>query len=662
MFDFVFSDTSFVIHCGAHKTATTYMQAYLHSNRYELARKGIIYIDYMQFRKKILNRLQNKSSDSLFIRSTLVELVVPLLFCKPIKVIIFDENLVRPGKYFWSDKKYLSRAFACHKDGFDLGRLRQLVVALKGKPVALVYCIRDIKSYIQSLYCEMIKWAHFEEFESYIKQLMDERKSISWEFICTELRDLCASQNLQDPIIVSFEGIQNDIISFLNFLVQTHQDINLREFENYNIMLPESVVRASPSKEAIALSFQSLKYNNRKSAQKLYKKLVFSSYGSSKFEPFSDEKFSNFVSFISDLCELNKASLVTYQPIGGKYSDADSFAKSVSTFESLSESVSTHVNRMAFLSENTSDDSCSVPSNVLWSTLSCFEHYGNLEDYVDFEFNRSRHGFVKEKGISAMLRIKNEEYNIKQVLLDCLKIFDEIVVIGNNSSDNTLSIVADVQLDMPEAAGNIKVYSYPFDVARCGLDNYLCPEDSVHSLSCFYNFWLSKCRFGYVFKWDGDMFLPNDMVSNFKAFKAKVLDLSSFSTSNSAVFGRAIGVTVYKGHNEKFYLKSGDTQGEVRLFENRSDVRFVKDILWEKLFFPYPPKNISSDEPVFVELKDVSKNEFSHWKPGVLGMGVRARKELNNLILISQLTSQGQEPTDDELGRYGFEEYSGFFN
>ena len=42
LFEFIFDDTEFVIHCGAHKTATTYMQACLNENRYELAMNGII--------------------------------------------------------------------------------------------------------------------------------------------------------------------------------------------------------------------------------------------------------------------------------------------------------------------------------------------------------------------------------------------------------------------------------------------------------------------------------------------------------------------------------------------------------------------------------------------------------------------------------------------
>ena len=96
---------------------------------------------------------------------------------------------------------------------------------------------------------------------------MDELKYISWEYICTELSNLCASQDLEEPVIVSYEQIKDDIMSFIRFLVQSPQDITLRDFESFNFLLSESVVRASPSKEAVTLAFQSLRHKNRRSAQ-----------------------------------------------------------------------------------------------------------------------------------------------------------------------------------------------------------------------------------------------------------------------------------------------------------------------------------------------------------------------------------------------------------
>ena len=50
IFNYIFSDTEFIIHLGAHKTATTYIQHILKANKYDLAIKGII-IDLDEFRE-----------------------------------------------------------------------------------------------------------------------------------------------------------------------------------------------------------------------------------------------------------------------------------------------------------------------------------------------------------------------------------------------------------------------------------------------------------------------------------------------------------------------------------------------------------------------------------------------------------------------------------
>ena len=127
--------------------------------------------------------------------------------------------------------------------------------------------------------------------------------------------------------------------------------------------------------------------------------------------------------------------------------------------------------------------------------------------------------------------------------------------------------------------------------------------------------------------------------------------------SLSTVFGVPLGITVFRGHNGKNYFKASEVEAEPRLFENRSDVRFVKDILWERLFSSPSVKTIRSNQPLFVELKDVGQDEFSHWKIGGLGMGPRKRRELENFTQISRLTSQASNPSEEELEYLGFREY-----
>ena len=656
LFDCIFDKTEFVIHCGAHKTATTYMQACLNENRYELAINGIIYVDYYQFRSQILSGLQNNSLDIKAIRSKLVQLVMPLLFRKPIKIIIFDENLVAPGQDFWNHQK-LENTFACFKDGYNFKLLHQLISALKGFKVSLFYCIRDFSDYIPSRYCEQIKWQYFLEFDKYIEGMIVQKNDISWAYVCRGLTSLCESFGLGRPTIVSFESIRGDIFSFLKHLTQCPPDSVFSKLKDSDIVFPDSFIRSSPSSEAIDLAFQANSQGNQKFAQKLYKKLVSEGYGSSKYVPLKEGKFSDFCLFLDQAYESNVSSLVTYKPNVTPNSIDSDHRFAHRSFESLSDFISPHERNINRLADNPSDDSNQHSSNALWQSLECVDAYKNAENQNKYNFTRLRFGFKRKKGVSAMLRLKNEEANIKSVLISCLKVFDEIVIIDNNSTDETMNIVASVRDIQSSYAEKIKTFAYPFDIARCGQENYECAENSVHSLAFFYNYCLSLCEFSHVFKWDGDMILPDHMVNSFQAFKNRLFKKDALCTPLSTVFGVPLGITVFRGHNGKNYFKASEVEAEPRLFENRSDVRFVKDILWERLFSSPLVKTIRSNQPLFVELKDVGQDEFSHWKIGGLGMGPRKRRELENFMQISRLTSQASNSSEEELEVLGFCEY-----
>ncbi len=661
MFDSFLCDTSFLIYAGAHKTATTFLQSCLQNHRYQLACNGVIYINYFEFRQALMNkstRVLSKGSDEE-IKACLMKLIMPLLFCKPKKVIIFDENLANSsGKSL--KPEFLHESFACTKNGLSLFFLKRLLSVLPTKDTSIVYCIRDLSDYIASRYCEKIKWGYLARFDDYVEKFYDNSEDATWKYTCEKLQNLCHSFKLKDPVIVSFEDIKDDLSGYLNFLVDCYTGSELNRLEDFDFCLPSSPLRSSPTSEAIDFVFEDLRNISTKSSQNLYKKLVLSEYGSSKYMPLSLDKYSFLREKLNKTYSTDLSSFVNFR--------STSIAKSFTsrqfiletTFESLCDPVSSCVKSLYSQFENPSNDSDFISNEVkpIWSGLNCFDAFSNLEGDTSFAFKRLHFGFVREKGISAMLRVKNEELNIELVLLNCLKVFDEVVVIDNNSDDSTLAVVAKVRAMTPSCANKIRVYSYPFNVARCGQDNFDCPENSVHSLAFFYNYCLSLCRYSYIFKWDGDMLMPDHMVDEFNIFKKKVIQ-SGFhsSTSSSSVFGVPLGITVFKGHNGKYYRKPAEREAEPRLFENRSDVRFVKDILWEKLFFPHSICTVSSDKPVFIEFKDVGQDEFSHWKIGGLGMGPRKRRELQNFKQVSRLTFGGRTPAIEELKTLGFEEY-----
>jgi len=260
-------------------------------------------------------------------------------------------------------------------------------------------------------------------------------------------------------------------------------------------------------------------------------------------------------------------------------------------------------------------------------------------------------------GISAMIRVKNEGLNIYNVLSSIKNCFDEIIVIDNNSSDNTIPEINRAAKDFPLLKTKLKVHHYKFEIAKCGIDNFREPQNSPNSLASFYNYSLKKCNFSKVCKWDGDMFLPRSMEKSFQNFIQKVLTTDA-SSEDSTVFGVMKGVTVYKGSNGKFYCRPSASEREARIFDNSPGVYFVKEILWEQLFSLHHIERVISEDLTFVEFKDTSTNEFSHWSIAAsLGMSPRKSKELRDFNLIKEITQyKNSKELDRALLAHGFQE------
>ena len=211
-----------------------------------------------------------------------------------------------------------------------------------------------------------------------------------------------------------------------------------------------------------------------------------------------------------------------------------------------------------------------------------------------------------------MLRIKNEEMNIKNVLLGIVSVFDEIILVDNNSTDQTLAIVKQLKEDNEDFKDKLKIYNYPFPVAKCGIDNFKTHPGSINSLAYFYNYALSKCNFSHVMKWDGDMLLPLFLKDDFKNYIYKLIN------DKNPVLGIPKGLTVYKGFDGKYYYRANSFEEEIRIFNNYSANTFEKDILWERFQNRVESQLVSSGKNVFIEYKDVTKNEFHIGMQGIL--------------------------------------------
>ena len=130
------------------------------------------------------------------------------------------------------------------------------------------------------------------------------------------------------------------------------------------------------------------------------------------------------------------------------------------------------------------------------------------------------------------------------------------------------------------------------------------------------------------------------------------------SSDESTVFGVMKGMTVYKGVNGKFYRRHSVFEKEARIFDNCPGVFFIKEILWEQLYSLHKIERITSDDITFVEFKDTSVNEFSHWSiESSLGMSPRKSKELRDFNLIKQITNnKNLKEMNNSLASHGYQE------
>ena len=126
------------------------------------------------------------------------------------------------------------------------------------------------------------------------------------------------------------------------------------------------------------------------------------------------------------------------------------------------------------------------------------------------EYNIAEDWYKKRApGISAMIRIYNEEQWIGPCLESILPFFDEIVITVY-CTDRTKEIAKSFKSD------KIKIYDYPFKLEEVNGYSY---KDSVHDTAYYYNWSLSKTTKTTACKWDADMI----MLSNFYKYYNPIL-------------------------------------------------------------------------------------------------------------------------------------------
>lgn len=130
----------------------------------------------------------------------------------------------------------------------------------------------------------------------------------------------------------------------------------------------------------------------------------------------------------------------------------------------------------------------------------------------------------KKKGISGILRLKNDSEFVKLCIESCIDSLDELVIVHNDCNDESIEIIHELRSKYPT---KIKIYEYSPKVlgVNLSLEEYIWLKKqgnrSVHLISNYCNYALSKCNYKFVVKIDSDQVYYSEKLKQiFDAYRA----------------------------------------------------------------------------------------------------------------------------------------------
>ena len=215
-----------------------------------------------------------------------------------------------------------------------------------------------------------------------------------------------------------------------------------------------------------------------------------------------------------------------------------------------------------------------------------FKWLKNIEWIKKYNIDKECFNPKKKKNwISAFARLYNSEEFLEKVVESHIPYFDEIILVNNKSTDNTEQICLKLQKKYPKI---IKFYNYPFDINKIWSEKYSkTKENSVHCLSYYYNWTLSKTSYKYVIKLDDDHICIDNKIIN-------VID--NIKKNWLKNFLQIPLINVYKINNT-FSLSYSNLKSSLAwlfwdfwFFPINSKTYFIKQKWGESLIFPYSIK------------------------------------------------------------------------
>ncbi|MEC6822484.1 glycosyltransferase [Photobacterium piscicola] len=189
--------------------------------------------------------------------------------------------------------------------------------------------------------------------------------------------------------------------------------------------------------------------------------------------------------------------------------------------------------------------------------------------------------------LSAIYRVKNAELYLELSILSIVAICTEIIIIDNNSSDNTLIIAERVKKHL-DGICDVKIYSYNNKLSIAG-DNYTLNLTEENSLANYYKFCFSKATSDYVMKCDAHLiYTPVALIKIQKKLNKK----------RRVIIFKGVEIYGYGLSRERY------------IFKNDNAYTFVDGEFYEELKFDYKLSKIEQllstiFIPCFIHIKRI---------------------------------------------------------
>lgn len=186
---------------------------------------------------------------------------------------------------------------------------------------------------------------------------------------------------------------------------------------------------------------------------------------------------------------------------------------------------------------------------------------------LDEKFWRGKHPM----GISGCFRLRDESEFMEESIVSHLPYLDEIVLAVQPSTDSTLKIAK----KLAKKFSKIKIYEYPVATHFIDHPNFQSdPINSIYSFVYFSNWALSKCKYAWIAKTEGDVICLSTFAEIVKQIKKE--------PKVTRYYGRYILNVAGPKRNKISFQKPRNHGLDEAVFNNNPDLfRFEHGGKWE---------------------------------------------------------------------------------